>query len=44
MLKKDARKEDFGATGDWTLLVTYQMLPVAGRFELNLSELKWSQR
>lgn len=44
MLKNNARKEDCGTIGDWTLLLTYQMLPGAGRAELNLSELEWSQR
>ena len=29
--------------GDLILLLTYQMLPVAGRVDLNLSGLKWSQ-
>ncbi len=44
MLKNDAGKEIFASTGNWTLLSTYQMLQVAGRVELDLSELKWSQR
>ena len=29
--------------GDLTLLLTYQILPVAGRVDSNLSGLKWSQ-